>query len=409
MAKCRSWVSAASRIASAAGQTSMIGSAPASPSMRRNPKVDMTRLRAHDPTLRRLDWHGLDIGDEIVFELAKSIGPEPSATTEDIDQWFEEIDEDGSGRLDRDEVTLLLTKMGTAPNTTALNQALKEMDPDDSGEVSKGEFEDWYRERADGANTFCCHVNLSFNLRLTDACVEHLAAAIRRCGVTEVRLTRTRISEAGQATLRAAFTATAARRLDANDPDVTEIDWSDTGIGDAEVEVLISALSAKPNTACQRLDFSGNAGVTDHCVSDLTSAVRRSGVVEVRLAGTEVTQEKHLEAIRSAMIATALRRLSKDDPHLIELGWSDTGICDRDVFQIVAALKFGGPGNSPNTHCTFVDLRWNDGVSERVAAKLAEAVGRKWMGWVAPGSGPVEHPLITQLRSQGAYIGSRSD
>ena len=86
--------------------------------MRRNPKVDMTRLRAHDPTLRRLDWHGLDIGDEIVFELAKSIGPEPSATTEDIDQWFEEIDEDGSGRLDRDEVTLLLTKMGTAPNTT---------------------------------------------------------------------------------------------------------------------------------------------------------------------------------------------------------------------------------------------------------------------------------------------------
>ena len=213
--------------------------------------------------------------------------------------------------------------------------------------------------------------------------------------------------------LRAAFIATAARRLDANDPDVTEIDWSDTGVGDAEVATLGDALSAKPNTVCQRLDLRYNEDVTQKCVPGLSSAVRRSGIVEVRLMGSTgpmpCIKPAGMETIRDAFVATAVRRLRANDPRLTDLGWSDTGIRDRDVNLVVEALKFGGPGASPNTHCQFVDLRWNDGVSERVAAKLAEAVGRKWMGWVAPGRGPVDHPLVTKLRSQGAYIDSRSD
>lgn len=369
-----------------------------SPRKKRDPNTDLARMRANDPLLKHVHWSGVGVSDAMVAALAEAIGAEPTFTSEDIDSWFEELDEDGSGRLDMSETQSLLRKLGGATDTESLKRALIEIDPDESGEVSKGEFEDWYRARSGSVNTMCQRVDLRFNRSISEACAAALAAAVRRSGVLEVRLANTGMSEAGVAVVREAFVATAVRRLDANDPELTEIDWSDLDIGDAEVNQLAGALSAKPNTVCQRLDLRWNEGVTQACVAGLASAVRRSGVVEVRVASstgiqTGVTPGGE-ETIRDAFVAAALRRLRTNDPDLTELGWSDTGIRDREVKAVAEALRFGGPGTTPNTECRFVDLRWNDDVTEKCAARLAEAVGRKWLGWT--GKGPVAHPCLAK-------------
>ena len=57
---------------------------------------------------------------------------------------FAEIDEDGSGLLDRDEVYELAEKLGATLSTAELDEAMAEMDEDGSGEVDFDEFAEWF-------------------------------------------------------------------------------------------------------------------------------------------------------------------------------------------------------------------------------------------------------------------------
>ena len=60
----------------------------------------------------------------------------------DVDRWFKEIDEDSSGFLDETEMKYLLECMGEATDKHTLKKVMLEMDPDNSGHVSKRQFED---------------------------------------------------------------------------------------------------------------------------------------------------------------------------------------------------------------------------------------------------------------------------
>ena len=60
----------------------------------------------------------------------------------DVDRWFKEIDQDSSGFLDETEMKYLLECMGEATDKHTLKKVMLEMDPDNSGHVSKRQFED---------------------------------------------------------------------------------------------------------------------------------------------------------------------------------------------------------------------------------------------------------------------------
>lgn len=58
---------------------------------------------------------------------------------------FKQLDVDGSGALDRDEVQMLAAAGGKALSDRQLSDAMKEMDKDGSGEVDFEEFEQWWQ------------------------------------------------------------------------------------------------------------------------------------------------------------------------------------------------------------------------------------------------------------------------
>ena len=62
-----------------------------------------------------------------------------------VEMLFEEIDEDGSGTLDRDEIALCARKMGQPLSEDALDAAMKEMDEDGNGSVDFAEFYSWFK------------------------------------------------------------------------------------------------------------------------------------------------------------------------------------------------------------------------------------------------------------------------
>ena len=55
-----------------------------------------------------------------------------------------EIDEDGSGLLDREEVAQLSERLGAPLTKVKLDAAMMDMDEDGSGEVDFDEFKDWW-------------------------------------------------------------------------------------------------------------------------------------------------------------------------------------------------------------------------------------------------------------------------
>lgn len=57
---------------------------------------------------------------------------------------FDELDSDGSGFLDADEVKELCKKLGKSLNKSDVEAALNAMDADGSGEISFGEFQPWW-------------------------------------------------------------------------------------------------------------------------------------------------------------------------------------------------------------------------------------------------------------------------
>ena len=63
-------------------------------------------------------------------------------------QLFREIDEDGSGTLDKPEVRQLVARLGKRLTDVQLQRAMEEMDPDGSGDVDFEEFKEWWTESA---------------------------------------------------------------------------------------------------------------------------------------------------------------------------------------------------------------------------------------------------------------------
>ena len=67
-----------------------------------------------------------------------------------VDTWFVELDADGSGSLEGDEVKELLRRMGQDTRTKTMKKVMIELDPDGSGSASKPEFEVWFRKQLEG-------------------------------------------------------------------------------------------------------------------------------------------------------------------------------------------------------------------------------------------------------------------
>jgi Ca2+-binding EF-hand superfamily protein len=75
---------------------------------------------------------------------------EQRCTGQDLKEIFELIDEDGSGLLDREELSVLADFFSDKPMSEAqLDAAMKEMDEDNSGEVDFDEFKQWWEQRTE--------------------------------------------------------------------------------------------------------------------------------------------------------------------------------------------------------------------------------------------------------------------
>ena len=64
---------------------------------------------------------------------------------EELTELFNEIDTDGEGSLDWDEVKELMAKLGMPIDDKAVKKMMKEMDPDGDGEATLAEFLKWWR------------------------------------------------------------------------------------------------------------------------------------------------------------------------------------------------------------------------------------------------------------------------
>ncbi len=76
---------------------------------------------------------------------------------EELQKLFGQIDEDGSGLLDRDEVAALSEQLGAPLTKVKLDAAMADMDEDGSGEVDFDEFKIWWARVKDliKSATFC--------------------------------------------------------------------------------------------------------------------------------------------------------------------------------------------------------------------------------------------------------------
>jgi septal ring factor EnvC (AmiA/AmiB activator) len=83
-----------------------------------------------------------------------SVAPSPGPVTsrEQLRELFDEIDADGGGTLDKQEIKQLADKLGVAMTRRELDQAMAEMDADGSGEVDFDEFAEWWPKQ-EGKNS----------------------------------------------------------------------------------------------------------------------------------------------------------------------------------------------------------------------------------------------------------------
>lgn len=79
---------------------------------------------------------------------ATEMGCEQTCTDKDLREVFDLVDVDGGGTLDRDEVGTLADFFGDVSMTDEqIDEAMSEMDDDNSGEVDFEEFLEWYHSR----------------------------------------------------------------------------------------------------------------------------------------------------------------------------------------------------------------------------------------------------------------------
>lgn len=98
----------------------------------------------------KVNLHDEDRKWLIRSESVKKIVNGTTRSIRDIKALFDEIDEDKSGYLDRDEVRNLAKKMGTEMNRRHLMDAMKSMDPTGSGKVTFQMFRNWLVDTRDG-------------------------------------------------------------------------------------------------------------------------------------------------------------------------------------------------------------------------------------------------------------------
>ena len=86
---------------------------------------------------------------------------DPNANASEIGRIFNEIDEDGSGCLDREEVSRLLARMGQKYAERS-SEIFDSIDGDGSGEIELGEFEEWWGALSDPGATALIRADVGF-------------------------------------------------------------------------------------------------------------------------------------------------------------------------------------------------------------------------------------------------------
>lgn len=83
-----------------------------------------------------------------------------SPATKETRALFEEMDEDGSGTLDKDEIRILAKRLGKKLTNAKLDAAMAEMDADGNGDVDFDEFLSWWKQT--GSKGFLAGLTFSF-------------------------------------------------------------------------------------------------------------------------------------------------------------------------------------------------------------------------------------------------------
>ena len=122
-------------------------------------------------------------------------------------------------------------------------------------------------------------------------------------------------------------------RIAANDPELTEVNWWNTGAGNDDADLLAAVLDG--NTFAQTVNLNYNRGLTD--AGRLLTAVGRSGVVSLKVAYTGVGTLQWKAAL-GVMAANAQRRLRANDPDLKMVDWCDVRAGNEDIVPLVHGL-----------------------------------------------------------------------
>lgn len=121
----------------------------------------------------RANWMAL-LRDRSPFPQKDQIDPRANAS--DIERIFREIDEDGSGVLDKEEMGKLFARMGKKLDDVRLTEIFSQIDSDGGGEVEIGEFEQWWDTDVDPPVTALIRADVGF------FSFEQILACVRRTG-----------------------------------------------------------------------------------------------------------------------------------------------------------------------------------------------------------------------------------
>jgi Ca2+-binding EF-hand superfamily protein len=99
---------------------------------------------------------------ETELERNMRLAEEEAERQREARQLFDEIDEDGGGTLDRDEIKQLAKKLGKKISEKQLSEAMLEMDADSSGDVCFEEFYYWWKGQQGTGGGIFSGISLDF-------------------------------------------------------------------------------------------------------------------------------------------------------------------------------------------------------------------------------------------------------
>jgi Ca2+-binding EF-hand superfamily protein len=83
---------------------------------------------------------------QLKYNLKMEEGEENTMATEEVEEFFKQIDTDGGGTLDTEEMKLLMKRLGQPSEGKGFVAIMHELDGDQSGEVDCTEFLDWWKK-----------------------------------------------------------------------------------------------------------------------------------------------------------------------------------------------------------------------------------------------------------------------